>query len=129
LGRIPNDPESDSVAHSSKLSIDDCTRWLLQRQTTYMEDDSDEDESDNAVVDSSSRTSPENIKLRAEESLPKLDSLSLAETMTAGFNGRPNKIADTCYSWWNTGALSVWNTRLLQTYAHLIVDAGAGWVS
>jgi geranylgeranyl transferase type-1 subunit beta len=91
-----------------------------------MEDDSDEDEPDTAVVSSSSQTSPENMKLRVEESLPKLDSLSLAETMIAGFNGRPNKIADTCYSWWNTGALSVWNTCLLQTYAHLIVDVEAG---
>ena len=37
-----------------------------------------------------------------------LASLTLSDNIThIGYNGRCNKIADTCYCWWVTGALSI----------------------
>ena len=44
-----------------------------------------------------------------ESSLSEIQSppLSLAATQIAGFSGRCNKIADTCYSFWAGGALAV----------------------
>ncbi|KAG5205294.1 Geranylgeranyl transferase beta subunit [Trichophyton interdigitale] len=40
-------------------------------------------------------------------SLPSLEAVSPSASLCAGFNGRPNKIADTCYCFWVTGSLAM----------------------
>ncbi|KAJ9133252.1 Prenyltransferase and squalene oxidase [Pleurostoma richardsiae] len=74
------------------------TEWLASRQLMYLEhnpgkrDDIDGDDPENANF--------------AEP--PSLTYLSLDESIRyIGFNGRCNKIADTCYTWWVSGALSI----------------------
>lgn len=73
--------------------------FLVSRQFTYLnhpdEDDDDDDEDD--------EEDPETANFQ-------LSSLSLSEseqTSHIGFNGRCNKVADTCYTWWVLGSLSV----------------------
>ncbi|KAI0392904.1 terpenoid cyclases/Protein prenyltransferase [Xylariaceae sp. FL0594] len=36
-----------------------------------------------------------------------LSDLPVADDSIAGFNGRLNKLSDTCYAWWNAGALAL----------------------
>lgn len=74
---------------------DRCVRWMLDRQTTVLsEEEVDaEDEDENGVEPS------------PQETQTFLDQPSTLEVI--GFNGRENKIADTCYCFWNSGALAV----------------------
>lgn len=44
--------------------------------------------------------------------------LSLGEPKNAGFSGRGNKVADTCYSFWSGGALAV---RNLQNFIYILL--------
>lgn len=75
---------------------DKCVRWLLERQTAYIQDEEvDEDEDDGDEANASGTV---NTDLSGQP--------SEADTIV-GFNGRDNKIADTCYCFWNSGALAV----------------------
>lgn len=72
-------------------------RFLAYRQFAFLEEEEDresksEEEDDNYILES------------------KLGELSVSDDGRCeyvGFNGRVNKKADTCYSWWVSGALSV----------------------
>ncbi|KAJ4394344.1 geranylgeranyl transferase type-1 subunit beta [Gnomoniopsis smithogilvyi] len=71
--------------------------WLASRQFAYLAPENeadDEDEDDD----------PATANFRLAE-------LSLSESTTTpqliGFNGRCNKVADTCYTWWTLGSLAV----------------------
>lgn len=69
-------------------------RWLSSRQFVYIQNDNEDDDDD-----------PETDNFHVAD-------LSLADDHAPpakhiGFNGRCNKIADTCYTWWTLGALAV----------------------
>lgn len=89
--------------------------WLAFRQTNVLYDeDSGEDTEDDDIEDPGS-IPPQKIAAGSIEehisSLPLLPTASqwAAEKQTyAGFNGRTNKISDTCYCFWVTGSLAVW---------------------
>ena len=77
----------------------DLLRWLLQRQTIYIEDDNEEEEEQsNGDGDGLYETSSHSEQIFDFQSAP-LD--------VVGMNGRTNKMADTCYCWWNIGTLSM----------------------
>lgn len=80
----------ESVFNSPLLSLGKTLDWLLKRQTVWIDDeDSDEeDEEDEAAYKDS-----------ADADIP-------AAVEAMGFAGRCNKMADTCYCFWNTGALA-----------------------
>ncbi|KAI0450479.1 terpenoid cyclases/Protein prenyltransferase [Xylaria acuta] len=76
--------------HAGIPSIPSLVHFLVSRQSAYSDprdDDGDDDD-----------TAP-----------PDLSSLSLSDAVPhlTGFNGRLNKLPDTCYTWWNSGALSL----------------------
>lgn len=74
--------------------------WLASRQTTQLEEP-DEDSPDEQPEDL------ENSSVDEACGLPNIAPLD-ADTITcAGFNGRCNKYADTCYSFWNGATLKV----------------------
>ena len=87
--------QSSGRAQTALGNQDRCIRWLLQRQTTLLYEetqaDEDEDEEEAGPPAASFARSPEDAE----------------PTSVVGFNGRDNKIADTCYCFWNTGALAV----------------------
>lgn len=69
--------------------------WLVCRQLVHTEDEeSGDDEHDEAAA-------------VAERPTSEMASLQLADSALIGYNGRPNKVADTCYTWWVAGALSI----------------------
>ncbi|KAI8950512.1 terpenoid cyclases/Protein prenyltransferase [Xylaria longipes] len=80
--------------HAGIPSIPSLVHFLVGRQFAYSDprdgdDDGDDGDDNNAPTD--------------------LSSLSLSDAVPhlAGFNGRLNKLPDTCYTWWNSGALSL----------------------
>ncbi|KAI0146839.1 terpenoid cyclases/Protein prenyltransferase [Xylariaceae sp. FL1272] len=76
-------------------SIPSLVHFLVNRQFAYLE----APEGDEQTGDE-----PES----ANHTLPDLSSLSISDTdHFTGFNGRPNKLPDTCYTWWVSGALSL----------------------
>lgn len=98
LGRLPG-------VHGNRASkmlkqMGPCVRWLLERQTTVLYEETAEDEEEEAQHETSSK----------EAALKGQDNMAVDEgdaIQIAGFNGRDNKIADTCYCFWNTGALEM----------------------
>lgn len=90
--------------------------WLVYRQTTFIEQEEAEDEedgggetagSDKPVTETQDQSKAGLSLHDAIASLPSLEAVSPSTSLCAGFNGRPNKIADTCYCFWVTGSLAV----------------------
>ena len=91
-----------SVRARKVLSEDhaSCVRWILQRQTTVLQDEQyDEDSDPDDESEKHDRSSNHPFSSSAI--------FYTEPTLVLGFNGRDNKIADTCYCFWNSGALSV----------------------
>lgn len=90
--------------------------WLVSRQTTDLEEeeenDDDDDEAD-AQENPASATQPMQDEAKATDlseqilKFPDFMPLDEASLKWAGFNGRLNKLADTCYCFWVTGTLGV----------------------
>ncbi|KAK3900599.1 terpenoid cyclases/protein prenyltransferase alpha-alpha toroid [Staphylotrichum tortipilum] len=98
-------PHPQTTLHSSIRDMPGLLHWLASRQFVYLEPpptDSDADDYEEQV----------NFLLPA-----RLSDLALATTTTpgpegtpaplVGCNGRANKVADTCYTWWVGAALSI----------------------
>ncbi|KAK5943153.1 geranylgeranyl transferase type-1 subunit beta [Knufia obscura] len=95
LSRLPG-PASQRAKDALGCQ-DGCIRWLLERQTTVLyEEDPDADDGEEEEEVAAAAPSFANSPMYYSE-----------PTTTAGFNGRDNKIADTCYCFWNTGALAM----------------------
>lgn len=77
----------ESVLNSPLLNLEQNLCWILKRQTTWIDDD-DSDDEDSDPESAESRTVPDE------------------QPIAAGFAGRCNKMADTCYCFWNAGALA-----------------------
>ncbi|KAJ6020849.1 Terpenoid cyclases/protein prenyltransferase alpha-alpha toroid [Penicillium herquei] len=115
--------------------------WLASRQTGELgeeeENDDEDDEDEESQVDT--ELTSENATNSLEERIVALPALTAlagdASIPCAGFNGRYNKFADTCYSFWNGATLlmldrysvidDVRNRRyLLEKVQHLVGGFG-----
>ena len=87
--------------------------WLASRQTGELgeeeDDEEEEEEEENADEDNANYTEPTEADSLDERlaALPALPALTCDSIACAGFNGRYNKFADTCYSFWNGATLLV----------------------
>ncbi|KAK8202926.1 geranylgeranyl transferase-like protein type i beta subunit [Phyllosticta capitalensis] len=92
LGHLPTQTLADP-----ELTV----RWLVARQTSRIEEDDSFDVEDAPIA-------PSMVKLQSLPSSEELEGLSShPELPWAGFNGRCNKIADTCYAWWVGASLAM----------------------
>jgi geranylgeranyl transferase type-1 subunit beta len=128
LGRIPRKgrPSSDGKMMSPDF-VNELTRWLVSRQTLMLQDTEDgldvaEDEfahlgSAPAPVTTAFPPTfhvlggfpvPAEIALHGE---PPSIEVSPYDQQWVGVNGRCNKVADTCYSFWVGGTLGVSSRR------------------
>ena len=96
------------------IDLEACIKWMLLRQTTYIEDDPDDDSEDDKQIPIK-HAIPSQPKVKQDHS----SSTTPPETLNVGFNGRTNKIADTCYSFWNLGALAILGKQDLIDQEHL----------
>jgi len=77
---------------------------MLDRQTTWIEEgEEDEDSEANAME---SQHEAKEAQPSSFDMSPMQDGLD-SDISVAGFCGRCGKIADTCYCFWNVGALAV----------------------
>ncbi|KAJ5973936.1 Terpenoid cyclases/protein prenyltransferase alpha-alpha toroid [Penicillium waksmanii] len=101
--------------------------WLASRQTNELGEENDEDEDEDEDKDDDEESVETNndaaahqptvdrdigpLRLSTDEilSLPKIASIPSDTIPCAGFNGRCNKVADTCYSFWNGATLAMLN--------------------
>jgi prenyltransferase beta subunit len=81
------------------------TTWLASRQTAQLEEpDEDESDEDERHIPSLSSEGPLADQVHELPNVAPLDAVTIT---CAGFNGRCNKYADTCYSFWNGATLMV----------------------
>ncbi|EEA22763.1 geranylgeranyl transferase type-1 subunit beta [Talaromyces marneffei ATCC 18224] len=87
--------------------------WLVSRQTTDLEEEEEEDDEADAKENPAPTAQPTQNETKAidlSEQIEKLQDfmpLDEASLKCAGFNGRLNKLADTCYCFWVTGTLGI----------------------
>lgn len=112
----PEDKFTSSVTVPGSAEYERLISWLVYRQTTFIEQEEAEDEedgggetagSDKPVTETQDQSKAGLSLHDAIASLPSLEAVSPSTSLCAGFNGRPNKIADTCYCFWVTGSLAV----------------------
>ncbi|KAJ8611593.1 hypothetical protein MRB53_037896 [Persea americana] len=111
------------VSEQRGLSLQSVTHWLMARLTTFVEEP---DEDEDAEVDDMSEAVAQSSKTQLDASSASFQNAApsqlsaelLVERPTQsesviGFNGRPNKMADTCYAFWVGGSLAVSRRRAL----------------
>lgn len=86
--------------------------WLVSRQTTDLGEEEEDEEADAEEKPESEPQPAQNEAVETNlseqiEKLPDFMPLDEASLKCAGFNGRLNKLADTCYCFWVTGTLGV----------------------
>lgn len=91
--------------------------WLASRQTDKLLGEEDAEEEDDDEAENDNEEEPPTSELQVETGTESVEDLVCGlsnmlplsgETIScAGFNGRCNKLADTCYSFWNGAALVV----------------------
>ncbi|KAL7628512.1 geranylgeranyl transferase type-1 subunit beta [Parahypoxylon ruwenzoriense] len=80
--------------HAGISSIPSLVYFLACRQFDYVDPNSDEENEDGEASNN--------------HELPDVSNLNLSDSAhITGFNGRFNKVADTCYAWWVSGALTM----------------------
>ena len=112
--------------------------WLASRQTDKLLGEEDaEEEDDEAGNDNEEEPPTSEVKVETgtesvEDLVRGLSNMTplSGETMScAGFNGRCNKLADTCYSFWNGAALMVcFPVTIKNSHAHQVYRCWIGIV-
>ncbi|KIX93788.1 uncharacterized protein Z520_10413 [Fonsecaea multimorphosa CBS 102226] len=95
------------MAERANVDTSICTRWMLDRQTTWIEDDEDEDEGEDSQPGDRADTGNDHGAYPSSSDLSSLQTSLVMPKAIAGFCGRCGKIADTCYCFWNVGALAI----------------------
>ncbi|KAL4881487.1 terpenoid cyclases/protein prenyltransferase alpha-alpha toroid [Aspergillus karnatakaensis] len=113
LDRLSNNSGRAPLISPGSKQYESVVRWLVSRQTTELgEDEDDEEDSDmDESGDDGTRGLSQAIdRLSINESIDTLPNIlppTEESLQCAGFNGRCNKYADTCYSFWNTATLDM----------------------
>ncbi|KAL4779097.1 terpenoid cyclases/protein prenyltransferase alpha-alpha toroid [Aspergillus varians] len=112
LDRLSNTSERVPLISPGSQQFESLVGWLVSRQTTELGDDEDEEEEEanetKGPVDSNSQSLVDKPSLdESIDALPNILPPSEESLQWAGFNGRTNKFADTCYSFWNAATLDM----------------------
>lgn len=100
-------PETSNSRKTALTNLPRTIRWLLSRQLMCYNSDGDERDQN---LDSL-HENPDHENSEAGMPSPPA-SPSLSEAFCVGFNGRANKLADTCYCFWVTASLEVGTYKL-----------------
>lgn len=117
LDRLSKKHKPIALLSPGARPFESLVRWLVARQTSELGDDeeeSDEEDSHNTdgVMNLSATIEELNLDARADQ-LPVIQPATENSLRWAGFNGRCNKYADTCYSFWNSASLDMMDRLLL----------------
>lgn len=91
------------------MKFETLVSWLASRQTSDLgEDEGEEGEDDGDTQKEGPTPASTSGSLEDQAStLPYITPIAGDTIPCAGFNGRCNKVADTCYSFWNGATLKV----------------------
>ncbi|OJJ02945.1 hypothetical protein ASPVEDRAFT_132987 [Aspergillus versicolor CBS 583.65] len=100
---------------SGSEQFESLVRWLVARQTAELGDEDEEDEEDPSNTENPADSNVQDLSdavhgLSLDKSIDMLPSILApieGSLQWAGFNGRSNKYADTCYSFWNSATLEM----------------------
>lgn len=122
LDRLPSphkkgNDEGNHGSPADSLLLPQLLHWLTSRQTSVLQEDGEYEVSDeDATEESRLSQAPSTSDLQAAVVPPSDISRSgtpmeftTDDLLWAGFNGRCNKVADTCYSFWAGGTLAMLN--------------------
>ncbi len=96
--------------------IDDLTRWLVSRQTLVLHEDEETLMAEEEPLESGPVVFPPKFHVMgshpakmASPAAPERSAIEFSpeEMLYVGVNGRCNKVADTCYTFWVGGSLGV----------------------
>lgn len=118
--RKSSQKESSTLLSEGGARFETLIEWLANRQTITLEEPEDSEEScqsgeqetdtknENIGTPPIQRSQPDwENRIRSLPYLPVTSEVYHEEVKIAGFNGRTNKIADTCYCFWVTASLAV----------------------
>lgn len=103
-------------------------RWLVARQTLALDDEElmETSDGDEPAAAKTPIDAPRAVKLHSLPSL--IGEAGGADFLQwAGFNGRCNKVADTCYAWWVGGSLSVRSRAYLRPLVLSLIALVDAW--
>lgn len=108
LNRFSSDKQAPVVTPGSE-EFESLVRWLVSRQTSDLgEDDEEQPNRSSDKTQENLSQAVEALRLNGKvDLLPPIEPPTEESLQWAGFNGRSNKAADTCYSFWNTATLAV----------------------
>ena len=115
--KVEKDEEVKGSETEAEVDVERALEWCVKRMTTWIEEEEEDDDEEEYAGEIDGKNTTTSIANSEQE--PDEDHSSLATSMPAGFNGRPNKVADTCYAFWNCGALAVLNQEHLVPFQPL----------
>ncbi|KAJ5961026.1 Terpenoid cyclases/protein prenyltransferase alpha-alpha toroid [Penicillium vulpinum] len=99
--RTSNDLKSVPLLSAGSNQFEALITWIASRQTAQLEEpEEDEDDDDGQLEVTETRSLDDRV-----HGLPNVQPIMADTISCAGFNGRCNKYADTCYSFWNGATL------------------------
>ena len=116
LGKLPRHKlDPTSAGKMSAEFVESVTKWLVSRQTLMLHEEDELPMADEEPPEMTPKFFPPIFHVQgafpvsvAETILPKPSiEASSHDLRWAGFNGRCNKVADTCYAFWVGGTLGV----------------------
>ncbi|KAI9373303.1 serine/threonine protein kinase [Aspergillus egyptiacus] len=113
LSRLSNDSQQTALMSPGSKKFETLVRWLVSRQTAELDGGDEEEGSEDAGGPEDNNVQAITkviVGLSLDENIDQLPDLpppSMETLQWAGFNGRCNKYADTCYSFWNTATLDM----------------------
>ncbi|KAL9099117.1 MAG: hypothetical protein Q9163_005343 [Psora crenata] len=129
LGRIPAPGTADTMPSSkttaTETMMQGLLRWLVSRQTLYVQDDDELTMDEEDPPESAPIASPSSLQVDVTHPMSTVNAATGADISLevpaqplypAGFNGRCNKVADTCYAFWVGGSLGMLGKTPLQDF-------------
>lgn len=116
LGKLPRHPiDSKSEGKMSVEFVENVTKWLVSRQTLMLHEGDGLHMADDEPPDPTPNFFPPTFHVQGAFPVSTADAvlphapieMSSHDLQWAGFNGRCNKVADTCYAFWVGGTLGV----------------------
>ena len=121
LGKLPRGPmDSNSDGKISADFVENVTRWLVSRQTLMLHEGDEFTVADEEPPALTPKAFSPTFHVQGAFPVSVADSSVMSASVEvsphdlqwAGFNGRCNKVADTCYAFWVGGTLGV-STRVM----------------
>ncbi|CAD6577874.1 MAG: Geranylgeranyl transferase type-1 subunit beta [Alectoria sarmentosa] len=125
LGMLPRHTDkSKNEGTMSAEFVENVTKWLVSRQTLMLHEEDELSMADDEPPDMTPKFFPPTFHVQGAFPVSVADAIlqnasieiSTHDLQWAGFNGRCNKVADTCYAFWVGGTLGMLKREHIQDF-------------